>query len=126
MFVMCKNKVFVQLMKLNFNNEGIFISAICTQPSLGIIEFKNCCPTPDIVLMDAYWPNRAGQELLSEFLNTKAKVILTTTFPEVDVLKNFLPLEPHGYIYRNCDDFKIITNCIKQVYQGSKCNTVLQ
>lgn len=119
MFVMSKGKVFVNLTESLFNNEGIYISAICTQPHLGISEFNECRPTPDIVLMDAHWPKNAGKDLFLEFLGTKAKVILTTAFLEMNILNYFSPLEPHGYFFKSCDDFHIIIDCIRQVYKGS-------
>jgi DNA-binding NarL/FixJ family response regulator len=122
---MSKNKVFINLTESLFNNEGIYISAICTRPHFGISEFNECRPTPDIVLMDAHWPNNPGKDLFLQFLITKAKIILITAFPEMNILKHFSPLHPQGYFFKSCDDFKIIIDCIKRVYKGSNCYTTI-
>ena len=122
LFAICKNDRFIKLMEQLFNMENIVISGICKDVSRGYIEYINSNPVPDIVLLDAYWPGGTCKELLKQLLSAKTKVILATNYLEENILDNFLPLQPHGYIFRTCDDYKIITDCIGRVFAGKKCS----
>lgn len=117
LFLICKNDKFIRLMENLYNKENIFISGVCTDVSLGLSQFKNSFPKPDIVVMDAYWSSEGSKELLSRFLEMDIKVIIVTNFQDSKVLDYFYPVRPHGYFYRNCEDFTIITDCIRQVFQ---------
>jgi DNA-binding NarL/FixJ family response regulator len=102
-----------------FNREDIYIVGYCRQPAEALNEFKKC--NADVVLLDANWHNITGKTLLENFLKMNAKVILTTNFFNADLINYFKPLTPHGYLYRNADNFKSITDCIKTVYRGEPC-----
>lgn len=104
-----------------FNSESIFVKDASTKPSEAVKEFIESYPKPEIVLMDAYWPEGNGKELLSRFLDAGAKVILITNYYDPFVLIHFFPLQPHGYVFRHCDDHTMITNCIRQVFSGVNC-----
>lgn len=121
LFAICKNDRFIHLMESLYNSENIFISGICKTLSLGLIQFSNSFPKPDIVVLDAYWPQEGSKDLLLRLLEMDVKVIIVTNFQDLKVLDYFSPILPNGYYYRDCDDYKIITNCIKQVFYGKTC-----
>lgn len=121
LFVICKNDRFFNLMEKLFNSENIFISGICKDLSQGSKDFKKSIPSPDIVLLDAYWPSGSCKKLLEEFLHAEIKVILTTNYKDEKLLDHFFPLQPQGHIFRTCDNYKMITDCIELVFLGKKC-----
>lgn len=121
LFAVCKGDRFAYLMEHFFKKENIFIAGVCRKPMEALNQFRDLNPTPDIILLDAYWPNSNGKKLLSQFSETDAKVILVTNYYDPKVLNDFSPRQAHGYIFRNCDDHTMITDCIRQVYSGVNC-----
>lgn len=126
LFTICKNERFIKLMEPLFNQVDIIIAGICSDVSRGLLEYNSIYPAPDVVLLDAYWATGTSKELVRQFTESNIKVIIITNFRDDNLLQYFESDQPQGYVFRTCDDFKIITDCIKKVFTENSCLTQAQ
>lgn len=121
LYAVCENSIFITFLESKLNKNNIFVAGICSQPNHAIRLYQKCIPIPDIVLLDADWPNTDSKALLKQFLNLDARVILVTDFSTPEILDDFSPLQPQGYFYQSSENYEEIIECIKLVSKNKGC-----
>jgi DNA-binding NarL/FixJ family response regulator len=125
LFAVCKNDFFIKALSVFWAPKEVVLVNTCKQPGHAVKEFSACSPIPDIILLDANWPNgnNVTRNLIHQFLDitiSPPKIILVTNFCEEKAIEELKPCGAHGYFYRASAHSDTIFQCIRTVYNGGK------
>lgn len=121
LLLICKYDLFFRIIESTLYETGFTLSCVCKVPAQSGFYYNRV--QPDLVLIDSGWNNShfSAQEVLASLLgiDRDCKIIFVSTFFDRRTRENAERLGAKGYLHTDASSFQLISNCLKDVFEGS-------